>query len=382
MRVPLLYSYHPRLKKDRALIALIIFALVSGVAMNVVSCKRSASQQSPAPTHVQTIASTTGQHAGSSPNTSAVPANSGQAANTDGPRASFQKYTQHDTQQNTQPGAPDGQYHELTWEFNVASIGKMSVVVVIPKHASDTHRLPVVVTMHGLGESRKGSQKGARGWVDDYWLGRALRRVVHPPLTGDDFRGRFDRHELSRINSRLEQQPYQGLIVVCPYTPFEVLQGEKAFEDGKVLADFIVDTLLVRVYAQTPAIGTAQTTGVDGVSLGGRAAVLVGLSRPEAFGVIGALQPAFDVQDARRLADKAVLAKKRNPLLGISLLTSTQDYYLASTKAISEAFTSSGVPNSLTIVPGDHSYDFNRGPGVYHMLLLHDRALRGQSPAF
>ena len=255
----------------------------------------------------------------------------------------------------------------------------MRVVVVVPAHASESHRLPVVIAMHGQGEALKGPDKGARGWVDDYWLPRALRRIHEPPLTRGDLRGRADDARLAMLNDSLDKQPYRGVIVVCPYTPFTIFKGKRAFRDAHLLADFFVNTLIPRVVRETPAIGTPATTGIDGVSLGGRASVLVGLERPEAFGVLGALQPAFDVEDAPELARRAKVAQSRNPQLRIRLLTSDGDFYLASTKAISKAMTEAEVPNTLTVVPGDHSYDFNRGPGVFELLLLHDRALRGES---
>ena len=275
--------------------------------------------------------------------------------------------------------AASGQVRELTWTFQVPQVGAMDVLVVVPAFASDTRRLPVLVTMHGLGESRKGPKRGARGWVDDYWLTKALERLTKPPLTTADFRDRVDPKRLERINATLVAQPYHGLIVVCPYTPMELLQGEHGFTDASVLASFVVDKLLPKVYAETPAIGTAATTGVDGVSLGGRGAVLTGLTRAESFGVVGGLQPAFDSSEVAGLVTQALSARQRHPGLVIRLLSSSQDYYLKPTKAISAAFTKAGVNNYLNVVAGDHSYEFNRGPGVYEMLLLHDRALRGKS---
>jgi len=40
--------------------------------------------------------------------------------------------------------------------------------------------------------------------------------------------------------------------------------------------------------------------------------------------------------------------------------------------------TDAGVDNELAVIPGPHDYEFNRGPGVYEMLVFHDRALRGE----
>jgi enterochelin esterase-like enzyme len=270
-----------------------------------------------------------------------------------------------------------GEVRELTWRFDESPVGDMRVVVVVPREAGPSRKLPVLVTMHGQGEALKGPAKGARGWVDDYWLPTALRRLSAPPLTESDFRNRFSDARLGLLNSALAARPYQGLIVVCPYTPHKILKGKAAFTEATRLADFLVDEVLPRVYEETPAIGSAETTAVDGVSLGGRAALLVGLARPEAFGALGALQPAFDVEDAPRLAVQARKAREKNPRMALRLLTSEGDYYLASTRAISQAMNDAGVRHSLDVVPGDHSYDFNRGPGVYEMLLFHDRALRG-----
>ena len=131
---------------------------------------------------------------------------------------------------------------------------------------------------------------------------------------------------------------------------------------------------------ETPAIGTAQTTGVDGISLGGRAALAIGLRHPEAFAAVGGLQPAFDLDNAGKVAERALLARQKNPSLSFRLLTSDGDYFLASTKAMSQAMQQAGVPHSLVVVPGPHDYPFNRGPAVYEMLLFHDRVLRGLPP--
>ncbi len=266
---------------------------------------------------------------------------------------------------------------ETTWRWPDTPIGEMQVVVSVPKHL-EGQRLPVLITMHGLGEARKGPEKGARGWLDDYALGAALERLQAPPITPGDLRG-FAGERLGLINTGLRKEPYQGLIIVMPYTP-DILKGDRPFSLAEPLATFLVDTLLPRVYKETPAVGTPATTGVDGVSLGGRAALLVGLTRPEAFGAVGGLQPAFDQKDAAELTRRTLAARKRNPKLQLRLLTSVGDFYLGSTKAISQALDEAHVAHSLLIVPGDHSYKFNRGPGAYELLLYHDRVLHGLPP--
>lgn len=261
--------------------------------------------------------------------------------------------------------------------WNDTPIGEMQVVISVPKHL-EGEKLPVLITMHGLGEARKGPAKGARGWLDDYDLAKAEARLASPPLTTQDLQG-FAGERLEVFNQTLKDEPYRGLIVVMPYTP-DILKGDRPFSLAEPLASFLVDKLLPRVYKETPAIGSVASTGIDGVSLGGRAALLVGLSRPEAFGAVGGLQPAFDQKDAPELTRRALEARKKNPTFQLRLLTSVGDYFLGSTKAISQAFDEADVFHSLVIVPGDHSYKFNRGPGAYELLMYHDRVLRGRPP--
>lgn len=266
---------------------------------------------------------------------------------------------------------------EKTWVWKETPIGEMQVVVSVPKHL-EGEKLPVLITMHGLGEARKGPERGARGWLDDYDLAKAEARLTAPPLTTQDLQG-FAGERLEVFNQTLEDEPYRGLIVVMPYTP-DILKGDRPFSLAEPLTAFLVDKLLPRVYKETPALGTAASTGIDGVSLGGRAALLVGLSRPEAFGAVGGLQPAFDQKDAPELTRRALEARKKNATFQLRLLTSVGDFFLGSTKAISQAFDQADVFHSLVIVPGDHSYKFNRGPGAYELLLYHDRVLRGRPP--
>src|SRR5450432_4382386 len=180
--------------------------------------------------------------------------------------------------------------------------------------------------MHGRGEALKGPEKGARGWVDDYALPVAIERLHRPPITPDDLRGFVDEARLTRLNEGLERQPYQGLIVVCPYTP-DILPADESLDKALPLARFVVDTLLPRAYRETPAIGTPETTGIDGVSLGGRAALGIGLLRPKAFAVVAAEQAAVRSDNSEDIIRRAREAKAQKPDLYVRLLTSSDDYF-------------------------------------------------------
>lgn len=267
---------------------------------------------------------------------------------------------------------------ERTWVFESTPLGRMAALVLLPERARG-ERFPVLLAFHGRGEALKGPDRGARGWVEDYWLPRAIERIRRPPLTRADFLSFVTKDRLLEINRALTARAYRGLVIVCPYTP-DRLAGEGFMEKSMPLARFVVEELLPRVYRETPALGTVASTGVDGVSLGGRAAYSVGLARPEAFGVIAGFQVAFDVQDAPVLLAYARSAKQKNPRLSFRMLTSRDDYFLEANQAIARAFEVEGLPMDFDIAEGPHDYAFNRGPGAYEMLLFHDSALRGEAP--
>lgn len=265
---------------------------------------------------------------------------------------------------------------ELTWTFDEGAFGPTDVVLSIPRAADADARFPVLIALHGRGESLKGSRRGARGWLDDYDLGRAMQRLSAPPLRARDFQGFVSRERLLRINRSLSERPYSGVIVVCPFLP-DVLRRENAFKEAEPLAAFIVDVLLPRVYEKTPALGTPASTGIDGVSLGGRAALLVGFARPRAFGAVGALQAAIDGSEVERFAELGARALQDNPNLTLRLLTSDKDHFLGVNERLSAVLKERGVQHGFSRVQGTHSYRFNRGPGAIEMLLFHDRVLRG-----
>lgn len=254
----------------------------------------------------------------------------------------------------------------------------MQVVVRLPARR-EGQRFPVLVAMHGRGESFKGPAHGARGWIDDYGLVTALDRLHAPPLVDEDLEGLADKQRLAHLNQALARQPYRDLIVVCPFTP-DILSGDKPFSSARPFARFVVNELLPRVYRETPALGTPASTGIDGVSLGGRASVLIGLEYPESFGAVAALQAAFDSADAPELTRRAKAAREKNPKLALRFLTSDHDFFLNSTRNISKALRAADVDHVLDVIPGPHDYIFNRGPGVYEMLTFHDRVLRGVAP--
>lgn len=275
------------------------------------------------------------------------------------------------------PDKPMLPAQEITWDYPETELGPMRVVILIPEREAGA-RLPVLVAMHGRGEALKGPELGARGWVDDYTLPVTVERLHRPPITLDDLHGFADDARLARLNASLAQRPYQGLIVVCPYTP-DTLPADEPIDRALPLARFVVDTVLPRAYRETPAIGTPESTGVDGVSLGGRAALGIGLLRPKAFAVVASLQAALRSDNSADILRRAREAKVQKPDLYVRLLTSSDDYFLKANQVLASELSAAGIHTELIAIPGPHDYEFNRGPGGYEMLMFHDRVLRGQA---
>ncbi len=240
--------------------------------------------------------------------------------------------------------------------------------------ANAAQQSPLLVALHGRGEAGRGLQVGARGWRDDYDLERAHRRLHKPPLTAEDLLGFVRPKRLEQLNASLRSHPFGGLDVACPYTP---ALRDRSLAGSRAFGAFLTQILLPRVRKELAlGVPARERTGIDGVSMGGRLALLVGLSHPEIFGAVGALQPAIGVSEVDWLAKLAAKAASHGKL-ALRLVSSSSDPFLGAVRALSKRLDSDGVAHQLLITPGPHDYVWNRGPGSFEMLLWHDRVLRG-----
>ena len=269
---------------------------------------------------------------------------------------------------------PRGAVRMLEWDVPGGTNGAGRVAVLVPAWGAPDERFPVLFALHGRGEALKNPKDGALGWPRDYALTRAYARLAAPPLTDDDLEKMSDRARLQRTNADLAARPFGGVITVCPYLPDLDLADQGGI---RTYGRFLIEVVLPRVRAETPAMPAPSATGIDGVSLGGAVALRVGLANPQAFGALGTLQAAVQRQQAAELAAAARAARAKNPALKLRLLTSDGDYFKDAIQAIDRAWKDGGIEHEYVEVPGPHDYPFNRGPGAFEMLLWHDRALRG-----
>lgn len=239
-----------------------------------------------------------------------------------------------------------------------------------PRGASGS--LPVLVALHGAGEARRGRGRGHLGWPRDYALGNAFESLLRGRLRSSDYGELVDAAHLRRRNRSLRERAFEGLVVVTPYTP-NLLSEPVGAPSIRAYGDWIAGPLLTAVRARVP-VASPDRVGIDGVSLGGRMSLEVGLSHRDVFASVGAIQPAVrgHVTEVAALLDVA-----RPPVL--RLLSSEGDPFLGATRQLSEAW--SAVPHELLVLPGPHDYAFNRGPGAIELLFFHERALASPADA-
>jgi hypothetical protein len=240
-------------------------------------------------------------------------------------------------------------------------------VVLVPRPLPAGRKLPVLVALHGMGETQT-PERGAHGWLDWYALDAGLAALRAPPLTAEDFQGFVTEERLSTVNADLARRAFEGLIVVCPYVPSGIGYAV-TFEDW---ARWLGETLLPRVRRETPALDGARATGIDGVSLGGMTALQIGLSHPELFGAVGALQPAI----RGAVGDYVELAAQKLGGRPLRLVTSTEDFFRDAVTDASDRLKSKGIAHDFLLTQGPHDYAWNKGPGAIEMPLWHDRKLR------
>ena len=256
----------------------------------------------------------------------------------------------------------------LDWELPDDS-GERRCVVLIPKGIKAGTKLPLLIALHGLGETTS-AKKGAYGWLDSYQLDQVLQRLRTPPLDGDAFQGLVTEARLAEINAELAKRPFGGLVIACPYLP-KGIGGEVTYDTyGKWLGE----RLIPKLRNETPVLPTTAATGIDGVSLGGITSLRIGIARADLFGAVGALQPAVnDDETADGLA--ATIAEKLNgrPL---RIVTSTEDAYRVTLESLDKKLWDRKVTHQFFVSEGPHDYVWNQGPGGIEMVLWHDRVLR------
>ncbi|MCC6898544.1 MAG: hypothetical protein IT377_06195 [Polyangiaceae bacterium] len=247
-------------------------------------------------------------------------------------------------------------------------------LVLQPTHVPAGAKLPVLVLLHGLGETGN-ELLGIHAWGERYGAVRAYERLRRPPVQKlyPKYPWFSDTH-LEKVNAALEQRSFGGLVLVCPVTPNPHKVGPAAKTLDRY-ADFIESTLLPAVHAKVPCLTGPAHTGLDGCSLGGYVGAEVFLRKPKLFGTFGGVQAAFNVPSALRYAERIAALVKAHGARSVRVGTSSEDPFRKANEAFAKELGKRGVDHELSVPPGPHNQPWLREVGTLDMLLWHERRL-------
>jgi enterochelin esterase-like enzyme len=212
-------------------------------------------------------------------------------------------------------------------------------VLGVPRHLSPDERVPLVVLLHGLGETGD-ERMGAWAWFERYGLGTSYDRM--------------------RASGSM-----RGLALACPYMPNLPIGDPHAFD---LYSRWLVETVVPRAKSEAAAIDAASAPYLAGVSLGGHFSLEFLLRRPEAFGAWAGVQSAFGDAAGRRYARKLADAIGPSTVAQLLVETSTGDPFRAGNEALSQGLIDTAVRHTFIELPGPHDQTWLRTVGTERML--------------
>lgn len=246
-------------------------------------------------------------------------------------------------------------------------------VLLVPKHLAKGEKVPLLVLLHGLGETVE-ERMGAYAWIERYGLGAAYDRLRRPPVQRTSKRPDWTNARVAEVNAELAARPFRGMVIACPFTPnVQKAPNRAAALDG--YTKWLAEVVIPRARKESPALTSVESTWLDGCSLGGYIGIEVFLRRPDLFGAWGGVQSAIMPYRAESYASQiaAIAAKAAPRKLRIHLETSIADPFREGNELLSSLLTKKGVPNDLLVLPGPHDQPWLRESGSLEMLLWHSR---------
>lgn len=253
--------------------------------------------------------------------------------------------------------------------------GKQHVVFVLPPDYETSQKTyPAVLAFGGYGESIRGNEAGAWGWVELYGAVGSMAALSRGRLTHADMQGLLVADaDLEDYNRALAAQPWRGVVLVSPWPANNLRRKSPALPDYE---RFIIEELIPYTRRHLRVAQDWRGWGVDGVSLGGLLSVWFGVSYPEQFASIGSLQgsvSSYPWHIEQKIREKLSTLKTR----AINVVTSRGDGFREDLLGFDKALDKLGLPHRFTLLPGAHNKVFLHGPGCAELFLFHDRALWG-----
>jgi enterochelin esterase-like enzyme len=244
-----------------------------------------------------------------------------------------------------------------------AAVDGRRFVLVTPRWQNADRPIPLVVLLHGLGETTN-ERLGAYAWLERYGLASAWNRLKQPPIERTSKRGEWTDTRLGEVNAELAARPFHGFAMACPYMP-----NPRGAADLDAYARWLEHALVPRCQSEASVFRDASQTYLCGVSLGGYVSLEMLVRLPRLFGAWAGIQTAIGSWAAPAYADKIVSAGVK-PML---LLTSTLDTWRGSSEALSKALVARKVAHTLRVVPGPHDQPWLREAGTIEAFHWLDR---------
>ncbi len=248
------------------------------------------------------------------------------------------------------------------------------VPVLSPRHIAPGARAPLVVALHGLGESGD-PPLAARAWPDLYGLVEAYRRLLAPPIAPRSRRGDWPAARMEEVSRELASRPLGGFFVACPFTPNPARARDRSAHLD-AYARWIVDVVVPRAREQLPVIATPQATHLAGCSMGGSVALDVALRARGAFCGLALVQSAHSAHRNAEFAAALATAGAGGKSVAALVLTSQGDPFRERNEALARELATRKVPHEARVLPGPHDQPWLREAGTPEMLLWLDRRPR------
>lgn len=230
-------------------------------------------------------------------------------------------------------------------------------------------RYALIVALHDLRGVERGPQRAAMVFSVNFTVPLTFGALERGRLTRRDFSGFVSDAHLALVNAELSKSPFEPPVIVAPYVPD---LSAASPEDFDRYAAWIEETLLPSVREAFPGVSQERAgTGIDGIELGGRVALEVGLRAKKSFASVGAIQPLLDAPTAAALAARVDAETPQY----LRLMTSEEDPGRGDVHALSRALRERSIPHDLLDTPGTRDIEYGRGPGAIELLRFHARVL-------
>lgn len=265
----------------------------------------------------------------------------------------------------------DLRYLDLTVEGDRSLATR--VVLAAPKHLAEGERVPLLIALHGLAETRD-ERAGAWAFVEKYGLGEAYDRLRRTPIRRTLKQDYFGAKNLAALNAGLYATPFRGIAVACPYMPNLAHRSDSA-RALDAYADWISDVVLPRARKELPVFADAARTTIDGVSLGGWVGMEVFLRKAHLFAAWGCVQGALGSQRIASYAEKLLDVHRKAPK-ELHIETSDGDPSRRNTLDLAARLARGGANVAVLEYPGPHDQPWLRESGTIGMLRWHDARRR------